>query len=140
FANQISYRWRIFSHFRTKAKSKYREIKLSRRQRSFELPLASALTNWEKFRVILTRDYTSRMRSAASRRLRPAAVSRELPWESDEVKRLKRQLDQRQQLAKSIRDPMRARSQRPPPEARQDWALKPAPSSPTARSASGARR
>uniref|UniRef100_A0A1I8FQ03 Protein kinase domain-containing protein n=1 Tax=Macrostomum lignano TaxID=282301 RepID=A0A1I8FQ03_9PLAT len=53
---------------------------------------------------------------------------RELSWESDEVKRLKRQLDQvyadncattkqKQQLARCIRDPVRSRSQRPPPEA-----------------------
>ncbi|PAA65011.1 hypothetical protein BOX15_Mlig018137g1, partial [Macrostomum lignano] len=151
---RIAYKYRIdgiFSHFRTKAKSKYREIKLSRRQRSFELVATSLSTDeLEKFRVILTRDYTSSDEECGSGGSDQLRV-RELPWESDEVKRLKRQLDQvyadncattkqRQQLAKSIRDPMRARSQRPPPEGAPDWALKPAPSSPTGASASGARR
>uniref|UniRef100_A0A1I8F3K4 DUF4187 domain-containing protein n=1 Tax=Macrostomum lignano TaxID=282301 RepID=A0A1I8F3K4_9PLAT len=118
-------------------------------KRSFELVATKpqALTNWRNSGLFSPGITTS---SDEEWRL-PAAPTSCGCASCLGVKRLKRQLDQvyadncattkqRQQLAKSIRDPMRARSQRPPPEGAPDWALKPAPSSPTGASASGARR
>uniref|UniRef100_A0A1I8JJF2 Uncharacterized protein n=1 Tax=Macrostomum lignano TaxID=282301 RepID=A0A1I8JJF2_9PLAT len=126
----------LHSNFGTKIRAKYRISKLNRRQKSFELVATSLSSDeLEKFRVILTRDYTSSDEECGSGGSDQLRV-RELAWESDEVKRLKRQLDQvymdncattkqKQQLGRCIRDPLRSRSQRPPPDGAPNWALKP---------------
>uniref|UniRef100_A0A1I8J016 Uncharacterized protein n=1 Tax=Macrostomum lignano TaxID=282301 RepID=A0A1I8J016_9PLAT len=122
----------LHSNFGTKIRAKYRISKLNRRQKSFELVATSLSSDeLEKFRVILTRDYTSSDEECGSGGSDQLRV-RELAWESDEVKRLKRQLDQvymdncattkqKQQLGRCIRDPLRSRSQRPPPDGAPNW-------------------
>uniref|UniRef100_A0A1I8JQB0 Protein kinase domain-containing protein n=1 Tax=Macrostomum lignano TaxID=282301 RepID=A0A1I8JQB0_9PLAT len=101
--------------------------KLSRRQKSFEALLSElAPDELEQYRLVLTRDFTTSDEESEDERGRERLRVRELPWESDRVRELKRRLDelylrrfathkQRDQLARCRRDGS-ARSSRPPPE------------------------
>ncbi|PAA67809.1 hypothetical protein BOX15_Mlig022551g2, partial [Macrostomum lignano] len=139
----------LMSHFRVaedrhaKQKANTRKhnrkyAKLSRRQKSFEALLSElAPDELEQYRLVLTRDFTTSDEESEDERGRERLRVRELPWESDRVRELKRRLDelylrrfathkQRDQLARCRRDGS-ARSSRPPPESAPDWALRPLP-------------
>ncbi|PAA81624.1 hypothetical protein BOX15_Mlig022797g1 [Macrostomum lignano] len=117
--------------------------KLTRRQKSFELIAGRLSTeDFDKFRVILSRDYTSSdeefedcSASAAATASAGAPLRvRELPWESAEMAEMKRQLDtayldscatakQSEQLRRVARG-TGCLSVRPPPADCPDWAIR----------------
>uniref|UniRef100_A0A1I8HC35 Uncharacterized protein n=1 Tax=Macrostomum lignano TaxID=282301 RepID=A0A1I8HC35_9PLAT len=127
-----------------KRRQRNRQRKLARRQKSFEL-LASSLSTdqFDKYRVLLSRDYTSSDEDATAADLSSDELGgaggsgalrvRSLAWESAEMAGMKRQLDeafletcanqkQSQQLRRTIRDSSSV-SGRPPPTDCPDWAL-----------------
>uniref|UniRef100_A0A1I8I2Z3 Rab-GAP TBC domain-containing protein n=1 Tax=Macrostomum lignano TaxID=282301 RepID=A0A1I8I2Z3_9PLAT len=120
-----------------------KDSKLTRRQKSFELIAGRLSTeDFDKFRVILSRDYTSSdeefedcSASAAATASAGAPLRvRELPWESAEMAEMKRQLDtayldscatakQSEQLRRVARG-TGCLSVRPPPADCPDWAIR----------------